>query len=41
VSKVKWHTLEHHGMTFPPAFKELPKDVNAKVRATGQIIELN
>ena len=28
-------------MTFPPAFKELPKDVNAKVRATGQIIELN
>lgn len=29
-SKTKWKTLEHHGMTFPAAYKPLPKDVRVK-----------
>jgi DNA topoisomerase IB len=39
-SKTKWKTLEHHGMTFPEAYKPLPSDVKVKYKASGKPIDL-
>ena len=38
-SKTKWKTLEHHGMTFPAAYKPLPPGVRVKYAKTGEKIE--
>ena len=40
-SKIKWQTLEHHGMTFPPAYQRLPDGVRLKNKKTGEVIELD
>lgn len=34
-TKVQWKSLEHHGVTFPPAYERLPDHVFLKVKATN------
>ena len=38
--KYRWTSLEHHGVTFPPAYKPLPTEVKLKVKATGLAVDL-
>ena len=38
---MKWQTLEHHGMTFPPAYKPLPTGVKLFAKAGKQKIDLS
>ena len=33
--------MEHHGLTFCPAYKPLPDNIKMKVKATGQEIKIS
>ena len=35
---IKWHTLEHHGVIFPPPYEPLPP--NVKMNYNGNILPL-
>lgn len=38
--KQKWSTLEHHGITFPPAYQALPSNIKLKNKETGEELTL-
>jgi DNA topoisomerase I len=35
---IKWQTLEHHGVIFPPPYEPLPKDVKMKYNGKSSIL---
>lgn len=40
-NKTKWTQLEHHAVTFPPAYEALPGNVKLRVKATKKDINLS
>ena len=37
---MKWKTLEHHAMTFPPAYQPLPNNIRMKLKVNGEKVDL-